>query len=147
MSQSTLNGVVQSVAAALTARFPELPVYTERGPEGFPAPCLFVQLLKSEQTRELNRRFKRTYSLDVQFVPAAERSRESAYDMAEQLCELFSTLPANDGLSHGSGMSTEWKDDGTLHLYLTFQHLVWSTAEEEVKMSTLQQEGKVKDGV
>ncbi|MGG6313643.1 phage tail terminator family protein [Paenibacillus macerans] len=65
LTQITLNDVVRSVAAALTARFPELPVYTERGSEGLPAPSLFVQLSKSEQTRELNRRFKRTYSLDV----------------------------------------------------------------------------------
>ncbi|WP_342773978.1 DUF6838 family protein [Paenibacillus oralis] len=34
-----------------------------------PEPSLFVQLPKSEQTRELNRRFKRMYSLDMQFIP------------------------------------------------------------------------------
>ncbi|MGZ7442776.1 phage tail terminator family protein [Paenibacillus sp. TH7-28] len=147
MSQSIMNDVVQSVAAAVAARFPDLPVYTEPGPEGFPAPCFFVHLLKSEQHQELGRRFKRTYSLDVGFYPALERSRESAYEVAEQLYELFADFPADDGLSHGEGISAEIKDDGTLHLYLTFRQWVWSSAREEIKMRKLQQEGKVKDGV
>lgn len=142
-----MNDVVQSVAAALAARFPDLPVYTEPSPEGFTGPCFFVQLLKSEQHQELGRRFKRSYSLDVRFFSAAERSRESAYDMAEQLYELFADFPADEGLSYGGGISAEIKDDGTLHLYLTFRQLVWSPAREEIKMRKLQQEGKVKDGV
>lgn len=147
MSQSIMNDVVQSVAAALAARFPDLPVYTEPSPEGFTGPCFFVQLLKSEQHQELGRRFKRSYSLDVGFFPAAERSRESAYDMAEQLYELFADFPADDGLSYGAGISAEMKDDGTMHLFLTFRQVVWSPASEEIKMRKLQQEGKVKDGV
>ncbi|WP_170287105.1 phage tail terminator family protein [Paenibacillus faecis] len=146
LSQSTLNEVVQSVADRLTARFPELTVHTERGPEGLPAPCFFVQLLKSEQARELNRRFKRTYSLDVQFYPPAERGRQSANEVAEQLYELFAAASTDDGPSPGAEMRTEWKDDGTLHLYLTFTHFVWAPAGEAVKMRTLRQEGKVKHG-
>ncbi|RRJ62722.1 hypothetical protein EHV15_07025 [Paenibacillus oralis] len=147
MSQSIMYDVVQSVAAAVAARFPDLPVYTEPSPEGFTGPCFFVRLLKSEQHQELGRRFKRNYSLDVGFFPAAERSRESAYEVAEQLYELFWNFQAEEGLSPGAGMSSEWKDDGTVHLYLTFQHFVWSPASEEIKMRKLQQEGKVKDGV
>ncbi|WP_334072489.1 MULTISPECIES: phage tail terminator family protein [Paenibacillus] len=146
MSQSTLNNVVQSVADMLTARFPELPVHTERGSDSLPVPCIFVQLLKSEQTRELNRRFKRTYSLDVQFFPPVERGRYSANEVAEQFYELFAVTSADDGLMPGAGIHTEWKDDGTLHLYLTFSHFVWVPAGEVVKMRTLRQEGMVKHG-
>ncbi|WP_068784125.1 phage tail terminator family protein [Paenibacillus phocaensis] len=143
----TLNDVVQSVASALTARFPELPVYTERSSEPLPAPSLFVQLSKSEQKREMNRRFKRTYSLDVQFVPSGDSSRASANDMAEQLYGLFADVAAAEGLTHGAGMSAEWKEDGTLHLDLTFTQIVWSPAGEVVKMGMLRQEGEIKHGV
>lgn len=143
----TLNDVVRRVAAALTARFPELPVYTERSSEPLPAPSLFVQLSKSEQNRELNRRFKRTYSLGVQFVPSGESRREAAYDMAEQLYELFADFASDTGLTPGAGMSAEWKEDGTLHLDLAFTQIVWSPAGEVMKMGTLRQEGEIKHGV
>ncbi|GJM70270.1 hypothetical protein HMSSN036_24860 [Paenibacillus macerans] len=146
MSQSIMNDVVQRVAAAVAARFPDLPVYTEPSPEGFTGPCFFVRLLNRSRIRSWGGALSGPIRLMSGF-PAAERSRESAYDMAEQLCELFADFPADDGLSHGAGINAEIKDDGTLHLYLTFRQWVWSPASEEIKMRKLRQEGKVKDGV
>ncbi|MCT2194726.1 hypothetical protein ACL02P_17070 [Paenibacillus sp. MB22_1] len=41
-------------------------------------------------------------------------------------------------------MSSEWKDDGTLHLYSTFTKIVWLLVGEVIKMGTLQWEGEIK---
>lgn len=147
MTQMTLKDVVQSLAYVLTTGIPEVPVHTEQQPGDTEGPYLLVQLAKSEQSRELHRRYKRTHSLEVQFVPGGADSRVSTYDMAEHLYELLADFGMGDGLMPGAALAAQWQEDGVLLLQLTFTQIVWSQASEEIKMGTLRQEGELKDGV
>lgn len=147
LTQMTLNDVVQSLAHVLAAAIPEVPVYTEKQPEKMAEPYLLVQLAKSEQSRELHRRYKRTYSLEVHFIPGGANSRVSTYEMAERLYELLADFGTGDGLMPGAALAAQWQEDGRLLVQLTFTQIVWSPAPEEIKMGTLRQEGELKDGV
>lgn len=147
LTQMTLKDVVQSLAHVLTAGIPEVPVHTEKQPGETEESYLLVQLAKSEQSRELHRRYKRTHSLEVQFVPGGADSRVSTYDMAERLYDLLADFGTGDGLMPGAALTAQWQEDGVLLLQLTFTQIVWSRASEEIKMGKLRQEGELKDGV
>ncbi|WP_026263257.1 phage tail terminator family protein [Paenibacillus sanguinis] len=147
LTQMTLNDVVQSLAHVLTTGIPEIPVHTEKQPGDAEGPYLFVQLAKSEQSRELHRRYKRTHSLEVHFVPGGANSRVSTYEMAERLYELLADFGTGDGLMSGAALAAQWQEDGRLLVQLTFTQIVWSQASEEIKMGTLRQEGELKNGV
>jgi len=138
-----LDGVVRSLAE----RFPEVPVYREKSEQEAEGPCFYVEMIKASQEQELNRRYRRSSSFQVQFVTGqtSQSPDMSVLDMAEQLYELFRELEIDGAKYMGAQMKHEVRD-GVLYFDFSFHFLVWLPPGDEPKMQTLKEEEFLKNG-
>ncbi|WP_276358415.1 phage tail terminator family protein [Cohnella caldifontis] len=142
MGDITLNGVQDLVVAALHAQFPDVDVYVEIPEGGLTGPCFFVKLLSASQTQELNRRYRRVHSFDVQFV-AADGSNRAMQETAERLYGVLETIGTDGEGGKGIGMRHEIADR-VLHFYVDYRFLVYRPAPDDPAMGTLKREGAIK---
>lgn len=140
--RTLLDGVMRSLAE----RFPEIPVQREQSEQKAEGPCFYVEMLKALQERELNRRYHRACSFQVQFVSGltTQGPNMSVHDMAEHLYELFRELDIDGARYMGTQMKHEVRDE-VLFFDFSFQFLVWLPAGAEPKMQTLKEEESLKN--
>lgn len=142
---TTVNSIRSGVIIALSDLFPAMDIYGGAIREGFEAPCFFVKLLSVTQDRELDRRYRRSYSFDIHYFPGGTDPNEEAHGMAEQLYDKLRQIEVDGALYRGTGMNHEVVD-GVLHFFVDFNFMVYSEKPPGVKMQTLKQEGYLKNG-
>ena len=140
----TLNEVQDGVVAELESRFPDVEVFTEPPEGGFVGPCFFVKLLNTAHTQELNRRYRRVHTFDIQYFAAGAGSRNGIMqETAEQLYESMETIVTEGNICRGTGMRHEIAD-GVLHFYVEFKFLVYRPASDDQVMGTLERKEGLK---
>lgn len=146
MIEVSLDTIQTGVIRSLAERFPKIPVYSGRIAKA-EGPYFYAELLKTSQEQELNQRYHRVCSFQVQYVTRAEPESldMSVLDVAEQLYELFRELDIDGARYTGTQMRHEVRN-GILHFDFSFHFLVWLSPVDESKMRTLKEEGILKDG-
>ncbi len=145
MTTVTINSIRSGVIVALSDLFPEMDIYGEGIEQDFKAPCFFVKLLTTAQDREMDRRYRRSYSLNLHYFPASADPNEEAHVMAEQLFDKLRQVNIDGEMYRGAGMNHEVVD-GVLHFFVDFNFLIYSKKPPGIKMQTLNQEGRLKNG-
>lgn len=148
MNEVTLNSIREGVMALLTARFPGIGVYGEDPSQDGQtpgSPCFLVKLLTASQEQELGRRYNRTLSFLIKYIPEAAQREASLHETAELLFELFGEAVIDRTRYFGSKMKYEVVDKN-LHFFFDFHFLVWQPASVEPKMQSLKEEGHIKHG-
>lgn len=145
MVQVTVNSIRSGLILALSELFPTMDIYGEEIPEDFEAPCFFVKLLTMSQDQELNRRYNRSYSFDVQFFPKGHNYNNEAHEMAENLYDALRSITIDGAIYTGTSMNHEIVDR-VLHFFVDFNFLVWTEKAPGIKMRTLDQEEMLKNG-
>ncbi|MEF2964937.1 hypothetical protein V3851_03765 [Paenibacillus sp. M1] len=158
MIEVTANGLREGIIALLSERFPDTGIYGEGGESSEPgtqaeaeaeaggeAPYFIVKLQNMAQEQELGRRYRRTLSFLVKYVPAAGQAEASLHETAELLFALF--REAEIGGANYSGRKMKYEiAENTLHFFFEFHFLVWLPAPDEPKMQSLKEEGHTKNG-
>lgn len=147
MIEVSFSTLLDGVMRSLAERFPEVPVHREKSEQKAEGPYFYVEMLKASQEQELNRRYHRACSFQVQFVSGAtpQSPNMSVHDIAEHLYELFRELDIDGARYMGSQMKHEVRD-GVLHFDFGFHFLVWLPPGDEPKMQTLKEEESLKNG-
>lgn len=145
MTTVTVNSIRSGVILALSDFFPTLDIYGEEINQGFEAPCFFVKLLTTAQDREMDRRYRRSHSFDIHYFPASADPNEEAHGMAEQLYDKLRQVNIDGALYRGAGMTHEVVE-GVLHFFVDFNFHVFAEKQPGIKMQTLNQEGRLKNG-
>ncbi|GIO42476.1 hypothetical protein J41TS4_22340 [Paenibacillus apis] len=145
MVEVTVNSIRSGVILALSNLFPNMDVYGEEIKQGFEAPCFFVKLLTMGQDQELNRRYRRSHAFDIHFFPKSVDSNEEAHGTAEQLYDKLRLVNIDGAMYRGAGMNHEVVD-GVLHFFVDFNFHVFAEKPPGIKMQTLNQEGRLKNG-
>lgn len=141
----TVNSIRSGVILALSDLFPEMDIYGEGIEQDFDAPCFFVKLLTTGQDREMDRRYRRSYSFDIHYFPTSADPNEEAHGMAEQLYDKLRQVNIDGELYRGAGMNHEVVDE-VLHFFVDFNFHVFAEKPPGIKMQTLEQEGYLKNG-
>ncbi|RCX22587.1 hypothetical protein DFP94_101167 [Fontibacillus phaseoli] len=148
MNEVTVNRIREGVMTLLTARFPDIGVYGgEQTQDGQTpqSPCFLLKLLTASQEQELGRRYNRTLSFLIQYIPEAAQRGASLHETAESLFELFREAVIDETRYFGSKMKYEIVEK-SLHFFFSFHFLVWQPAPEGPKMQSLEEEGHIKHG-
>ncbi|MDQ0090180.1 hypothetical protein J2T12_003594 [Paenibacillus anaericanus] len=144
MTEVTIKSLIEGVILSLSSRFPDVGVRSSEGDSKTVAPPYFVvSLAAMSQEQELNRRYNRTYSFNIQYTPASDHPAGIIFEYAEHLYELFSKIEIDGASYFGSGMKHDMKDGG-LNFSFEFRFLVWLPALDETKMQLLKEEGRLK---
>lgn len=142
MGAVTLNGVQDGIAAALRMHFPDAEVYTETVEGGYQGPCFFVKLQNAAHAQELNSRYRRTHTFDLQYY-AADKSNRAMLDAADRLYDVMETVVLDGTACRGTGMRHEIADE-VLHFYVDYRFLLYRPAADDPVMGTLEREGDLK---
>lgn len=139
-----MEAIKNAIISRLVARDPELPVYDERVEQGFQEPCFFVLQLSGGQTKEVDRRYRRTLMFDVHYFPSdSSEKKTECQRVATQLYELLEYVEWGGSLYRGHEMKHEVVDD-VLHFFLSYNvHLIRQKA-TAAKMQHLEMEGHIR---
>ncbi|MBH0330126.1 hypothetical protein ABH14_10020 [Brevibacillus brevis] len=130
----------------LDSRDPELPVHDEQVQQGFKEPCFFVLMLNSDQTKEVDRRYRKALLFDVHYFPADTLEKKSeCHRVAEQLYEQLEYVEYDGNLYRGQNMRHEVVGD-VLHFFVSFDVHLMREKLIVPKMRTLEQEGHIRNG-
>ncbi|CAH0122430.1 hypothetical protein PAE9249_04980 [Paenibacillus sp. CECT 9249] len=143
----TVNDMRIGVVSALERLFPDVPVNSEGSGQGTRGPCLHVELASVSQVRIFGRRYKRTHSFVIRYIPgeSTQASNDEFHGKGERLCEGLELIEAGGGLCRGSDMKYEIAE-GVLHFSVNYGFHVMREQAQGTKMRHLEQEGTVKDG-
>ncbi|BBI32041.1 phage tail terminator family protein [Cohnella abietis] len=139
----TVNDVLNGVTRALAEHFPDMPRYGEEIKQGLDAPCFFIKLFPTSQTREVGRRYLRTHTFDIHYFPnPAIDENEDAHDIAEQLYSKLEYLLVGNGQCRGTRMRHE-VIDGVMHFFVSYDFHIMRPAPQLPKMQSIEQEVKL----
>jgi len=134
---ATVNDVVDGVAAALFAAFPEIKRYEERIDQGGNGSAFFIGLVNGGQTKQFGRRYRRTQTFDVHYFHLDDENRAQR-EIAEQLYTALEIIDLPDGRARTANMNHQIVD-GVLHFTFDCDFFVLKEREPEVKMQAITQ--------
>ncbi len=134
---ATINDVVDGVAAALFAAYPDVTLYEEKIKQGGKEPSFFIGLVNSGQTKQLGRRYRRTQTFDVHYFHPGDENRPQR-EVAERLYSALEIIELPDGRARTANMNHQIVD-GVLHFTFDCDFFVFKEREPEVKMQTITQ--------
>lgn len=143
-SISTINDLRVGVRQKLNKEFPNINIYDEEVKQGFEGPCFFIKVLKSEQSKELNIRYKKSIYFDVSYFTDKEEINLDCLEVTNKLYEVLEYVSVDKDLYRASNMEHEIID-GVLHFFLQFNYKVVREVEEVTKMKVLNKEVELKN--
>lgn len=142
---SSINELREGINKVLNDNLPNISIYNEKIEQGFVKPCFFVEVLNSEQYKELNRRYKKNISFNIQYFSDKAEINLDFNDIADKLYQVLEYVSINNKLFRANKM-THKVVEGVLHFMLQFNYHVIKASEEETKMNKLTQEVDLKNG-
>lgn len=144
----TINDVRKAVMASLKNHFSSITIY-EENEQGSEGPCFFffvffVKLLSTKQIREFNRRYKRSHSFGVNYLPGSANTIDEIDEIVEQLYQHLECIDLNGSLLRAISIKHEIID-GVLHFFVDYDFHVVKEKPNQIKMQSLEQEGFVHD--
>ncbi|GAA4828015.1 hypothetical protein GCM10023310_00890 [Paenibacillus vulneris] len=138
-NEDVKNGILKQ----LDALGLDIPLYDERIKQGFQEPAFFVLLLNSNQTREVDRRYRRKLLFDIHYFPdPISPVKVACNSVAEQLYEFLEYIEWDGNRYRGFDMHHEIVDD-VLHFFISFEVFMIKQKPVEVKMQHLKQEERL----
>ncbi|GIP35503.1 DUF6838 family protein [Paenibacillus sp. J2TS4] len=135
---------VEGAVAAIHERFPDIPIHLEEEGGGEPArPCFIVRLAAARQVKEIDRRYLRTHSLVVEYLP--DNVLTNFHEIAEALYDQLEAIQVAGSLCRGSQWSHEIKN-GTLYFAADYSMYLLRSEAPSPKMQSFKQEGSIKNG-
>lgn len=137
--------VKNAIIARLTTLYPDLPVYEEEPGEEAAKPAFYVRLASSLQERETGRRFRRTLTYDLQYLPLPDSSDRNAQieQIVEQLYEQLATV-SYDGATFRTYDMRHESTDTAMHFYLSVDIALMRAKPAEPIMQQYTQEGSLR---
>ncbi len=105
----------QEVMKKLDALYPDKDIYGEKATQNFDDDSFYVKILNGSQKRELNTRYKRTYSIDIHYFGSTNKDCEVK---AEELYENMEYLLNN--FAKGLNMNHR-VTNGVLHFFVDYK--------------------------
>ncbi|TCJ04098.1 phage tail terminator family protein [Cytobacillus praedii] len=139
----TINDMRKAVMATLKTYFSSITIYEEQK-QGVEGPCFFVKLLSTKQIREINRRYKRSHSYDIAYLPGSASTMDEVDVIAEQLYRYLEYIEVSGSLIHALSMRHEIIE-GIFHFFIDYDFYVVKEKSIQVKMQKLEQEEFVHD--
>lgn len=134
---ATVNDVVDGVAAALFAAFPEIKRYEERIEQGGKGPAFFIGLVSGGQTKQLGRRYRRTQTFDVHYFHPDDENRPQR-EIAERLYSALEIIELPDGRARTANMNHQIVD-GVMHFTFDCDFYQFAERESVPKIQTIKQ--------
>ncbi|MFS0727032.1 DUF6838 family protein [Paenibacillus sp. 1P07SE] len=138
---ATISEVRDGVIAALGERFPDFAVYEGELPEVPVVPFFHVRPFPVTQTREVGRRYRRTFSFDILLKASTQ---DELLEAADGLLDELVYIEVDGFPCRGNGLKHEIVD-GELHVYVQYTLHLLRERQEVTRMDKLAQEGRIKD--
>ncbi len=122
-----------AIKKVLEDNFLEINVYNEEGEEELKKPYFFIKILNSNEAKELNKRYKRTVSFEINYVSDNGNINEEYLNRTDKLYELLEIVELEGKKYTALNMNHEVKDK---ILYFRFQlkiSLLKNTGENSMK--------------
>ncbi|WP_313803586.1 DUF6838 family protein [Cytobacillus sp.] len=139
----TINEMRKAVMATLKTYFSSITIHEEQK-QGVEGPCFFVKLLSTKQIKEINRRYKRSHSFDIIYLPSSANTIEEIDAIAEQLYRYLEYIDLKGSLVHALNMRHEIIE-GVFHFFVDYDFYVVKEKTNQIKMQKLEQEEFVHD--
>lgn len=124
------------------------PIYTDFAKQNIIFPCFRIFAIEPEQDNHLINRYKRTYNFDIQYFANKNgdvTDYEGLMSLADDLFFILEIINFGYGVKvRGLNMSHRITD-GVLHFFVTYEFFV-DKLPKDVKMETLDQDWRIKDG-
>lgn len=134
-----INEFKVAINQMLKKEFPNINIYDKDLKQGFDKPCFFIKVLSSSQIKEINRRYKKSISFDINyFRDEGNVNLDYAY-IVDKLYEIFHYLKVDESLYRATDMKHEFID-GQLHFYFKINYHIIKEIEEISKMNNLKKE-------
>lgn len=109
-----MNELKSKISTMLVEKFPTVTLYDDELEQSFNKPCFFVQILASNQIKELNRRYRCNLSFDISYLSNKESKNLDYFNMADSLYKLLEYIEVDKKLYRAVNMKHEITD-GVLH--------------------------------
>ena len=125
-----VNEIINAISVAISKKYPDFEVYTDKVEQGLKEPCFFIKNLKRTYGTFLSKRYKTTNLFSIQLIP------DDSINANEVMASLFSLLEfitiENGDIFKATNMSMETTDE-VLTLTLNYDFFM----KESVKKDNL----------
>ena len=130
----------QEVISRIKTHFPQAKVYEEDQKQGFEVPCFFVSELEVELEKEVNRRYKETIPLVIQYFTDQPNIKDDCSKVRQILFEIVEELSLNKVRS--IKLKGEVVND-VLMVKVSYKRHLIKEKEAVTKMQKLDEEGRL----
>ena len=136
------NEIIETVALALRAQYPDMPIYADDIAQGLEPPGFLILTLQGSVKRYPSGRYLKSLPLDILYYPGSEGDNTDMLRVADTLFPLLefisSSRSQNRDVLHGTEMRFEIID-GVLHFFVNYDTMLRKTGELPL-METLSSE-------
>lgn len=142
MGNDIITGIIQKLRDTFGS---EITVYVDEEKQELSEPCFFIRILTVSQDLVIRNRYRRVYSLDIEYHPEdREKIARELAEAADTLSMALEYIHIGDNLTRGSGIHYEVQD-GVLHFFIDYDFFVFKVLDREEYMETLIQTGHLKE--
>lgn len=140
-----VNDVYTGIAAELENSFDNPIVYFDSLPQGFEAPCFFINLMDSRLEPKLWNRYELAMDFDVIYYPhnPDEDNAIELHDVAYKLLFQLEYITVLKNLLRGIDMHFEVQDN-VLHVFITYKVMIFKKLAKSPLMQQLIQNYQIK---
>ncbi len=140
-----VNDVCTGIAAELEKSFDNPIVYFDSLPQGFKAPCFFINLVDSRLEPKLWNRYELVMDFDVIYYPhnPDEDNAIELHDVAYKLLFQLEYITVLKNLLRGIDTHFEVQDN-VLHFFITYKVMIFKELVKSPLMQQLIQNYKIK---
>lgn len=136
MAITSFNAVRKGVIQKLKQFYPEIKVYGEEISQGFKAPCFFIEMFPTSESRVMGNRYKRYHAFDIHYFSDANDTNDDLHEMAERLYNQLEFITVNDDDLMGTKMEHRIIK-GVLHFFVHFNTFIYKQIERAPFMGEL----------
>lgn len=142
------NEVIRGVAKAIVAKFPTIPVYTEKVDQGIEEPSFVIRCYRNRDNLYRGKRYFKEHRIEIQYFPPAENRRENAHSIEEQLFRTLEwiTVGAEEAKIMGKNMESVIDSDSYTVIFTLMYDYFVIAKEDEDPMETMTGEVEITDG-
>lgn len=85
-----ISDIINGITVKLDSALPNVSIYTEKLPQGFQAPAIFVQFLNFDHIQQINKRWKVTPLFNIQYFP--ENGAVECYDASLKIQQALDDI-------------------------------------------------------
>ncbi len=142
MGNDMITGIIEKLRATFGDK---ITIYVDEEKQELNEPCFFVRILSVSQELVIRNRYRRVYSLDIEYHPEErDKVARELESVAETLLMELEYINIGDNLTRGTDIHYEVQD-GVLHFFIDFDFFVFKVLDQEEYMETLVQTSYLKE--